>query len=77
MEIKRDRDARTISLSQKGYNKKILSCFNMEKAKSLRTPLAGHFKLSASLSPKTQQDIKYMAKISYSYVVGSLMYAII
>ena len=77
MKIKRDRDAATISLSQEGYIKKIISRFNMEKAKSIRTPLAGHFKISTSLSPKTQEDIKYMAKIPYSYAVGSLMYAMI
>ena len=77
IEIKRDRDAATISLSQEGYIKKILSRFSMEKAKSVRTPLAGHFKISASLSPKTQEDIKYMTKISYSLAVGSLMYAMI
>ena len=70
-------DAATISLSQEGYIKKILSRFNMEKVKLVRTPLSGHFKLSASLSPKTQEDIKYMAKIPYSSAVGSLMYAMI
>ena len=77
MEIKRDRAAWTISLSQEGYIRKILSRFNMEKTKPVRTPLAGHFKLSALLSPKTQEDIEYMAKMPYSSAVGSLMYAMI
>jgi len=40
------------------------------------SPLAPHFKLSASMSPKTIDDRDYMSHISYATAVGSLMYAI-
>lgn len=77
MEIKRNQVARIMSLSKKGYIEKILCCFNMEKVKSVKTLLAKHFKLSTLLFPKTKEEIKYMTKILYSFVVGFLMYAMI
>ena len=49
----------------------------MDKAKLVRTPLVGYFKLSTSLSLKTEEDIKYMSKIPYSYAVSSFVYAMI
>ena len=46
MEIHRDRDAKKLWLSQKGYIEKVLEKFNMNNEKSVSTPLANHFKLS-------------------------------
>ena len=49
MEIARDRQRGTLCLTQKQYLKKVLQCFSMsEKTKPVSTPLAPHFKLSAS-----------------------------
>ena len=58
--------------------KKVLQCFDMsEKTKPVSTPLAPHFKLSASQCPKTEEEPEYMSKVSYSNAVGSLMYAMV
>ena len=47
MEIMRDRNSGLLFLSQQSYIKKVLHCFNMHDAKSVSTPIAPHFKLSA------------------------------
>ena len=46
--IVRDRSLGLIWLSQENYIKKVLERFNMDKAKPVNCPLAGHFKLSSS-----------------------------
>ena len=48
MEIRRDRDAKRLWLSQANYVKKVLERFSMENAKPVSTPLANHFRLSTS-----------------------------
>ena len=48
-----------------------------EKTKHVSTPLAPHFKLSASQCPKTEEEREYMSKVPYSNAVGSLMYAMV
>ena len=54
MEIARDRQRGTLCLTQKQYLKKVLQRFGMsEMTKPVSTPLAPHFKLSASQCPKT------------------------
>ena len=40
-------------------------------------PLAPHFKLSALLSPRTDEEREYMAHVLYASLVGSLMYAMV
>ncbi|KAI3780212.1 hypothetical protein L2E82_10183 [Cichorium intybus] len=77
MEIVRDRKSRILHLSQKGYIEKVLRRFNMHEAKPVNTPFAAHFKLSSALSPTTETDMEYMARVPYSSAVGSLMYAMI
>ena len=53
MEVTRDKKLVRLCLSQKEYLRKVLKCFGMnEKSKPVSTPLAPHFKLSASMSPK-------------------------
>ena len=76
MEIARDRQRGTLFLTQKRYLKKVLQCFGMsEKTKPVSTPLALHFKLSASQCPKTEEEREYMSKVPYSNAMGSLIYA--
>ncbi|KAE8715770.1 hypothetical protein F3Y22_tig00110160pilonHSYRG00432 [Hibiscus syriacus] len=77
MEICRDRDSRKLWLSQRGYVKKMLERFAMSSAKPVSTPLANHFKLSSEQCPKTDKEAEDMAKVSYSNVVGYLMYAMV
>ena len=78
MEIARDRQRGTLCLTQKQFMKKVLQRFGMsKKTKPVSTPLAPHFKLSASQCPKTEEEQEYMSKVPYSNAVGSLMYAMV
>ena len=57
MGITRDRQRGTICLTRKQYLKKVLQRFGMsEKTKPISTPLAPHFKLSASQCPKIEDE---------------------
>jgi hypothetical protein len=49
----------------------------MQNSKPVSTPIAPHFKLSSSQSPRTDLDFDYMSKVPYSSVVDSLMYAMV
>ena len=54
---------------------KVLSRFNMDKAKPMSTPLGSHFRLCKDQSPKTYKEIEHIIKVPYALVIGSLMYA--
>jgi hypothetical protein len=77
MEITTDRKSGLLYLSQKNYIEKVLHHFNMHNAKPVSTPLAPHFKSSAKQCAKSDDDLEYMSKVSYSSVVRSLMYAMV
>jgi hypothetical protein len=77
MEITRDRNSGLLFLSQQNYIKKVLHRFNMHDAKSVSTPIAPHFKLSAEQCPSTDEYFEYMSRVPYSSAVGSLMYAMV
>jgi hypothetical protein len=77
MEITRDRKSGLLFLSQHDYINKVLHRFNMPDAKKVTTPIAPHFKLSATQCPVTDEDIEYMSRVPYSSAAGSLMYAIV
>jgi hypothetical protein len=57
--------------------KKVLSIFSMDGAKSVSTPLGSHFRLTKDQSPKTDKEKVYMNKVSYTSVIGSLMYVMV
>ncbi|KAE8717034.1 cytochrome P450 71A9-like [Hibiscus syriacus] len=78
MEISRDRQRGKLCLTQKQYMRKVLQCFGMnENTKHVSIPQAFHLKLSSQLSPKTNEEREYMAKVPYPNAVGSLMYAMV
>ncbi|KAH0685102.1 hypothetical protein KY289_022854 [Solanum tuberosum] len=77
MRITRLRDERKIYLSQKKYIERVLERFNMKNAKPVSTPLAGHMKLSKKMCLTVREEKESMAKVPYSFVVGSLMYAMV
>jgi hypothetical protein len=77
MEIIRDRKSGLLYLSQKNYIEKVLHRFNTHNVKPVSTPLAPHFKLFAKQCAESDDDLEYMSKVSYSSVVGSLMYAMV
>nr|CAD1824808.1 unnamed protein product [Ananas comosus var. bracteatus] len=62
MEIWRDRQNGTLSLSQKGFVEKLICKFGMSKAKAVKTPFGSHFKLSS--------EQKLINRVPYSSVVG-------
>ena len=78
MKISRDRKNGKLWLSQKAYIEKILERFNMSKAKIVGSPLAGHFKLSSKQCPTSEKKKEEkMSKVSYSSIVGNLVYAMV
>ncbi|XP_070053673.1 uncharacterized protein [Nicotiana tomentosiformis] len=77
MEIKRDRKANMLFLTEKKYLEKVLERFVMKDVKSVSTPLAAHFKLSAAQSPQSKEEERHMAQVPYSSAVGSIMYAMV
>ena len=78
MKIERDRKGGKVSLTQKGYLKKVLQKFNINSdTKSVSTLLAFHFKLKATMSPTFIEERDYMTHVSYVSAVGSLIYVMV
>jgi hypothetical protein len=77
MEITRDRQAGTLTISQEGYLLKVLKDFGMDQAKSVNTPMGIHFKLKPANDEEVQKQSEVMRAIPYQSVVGSLMYSMI
>jgi hypothetical protein len=75
IEIKRDREARTISLSRRSYIKSTIRHYNLEDAKPYSTPMETNIKLTTAQSPKTPHEIARMRDVPYIEGVGSLMWA--
>ena len=49
----------------------------MKNTKLVSTPLVGHMKLSKKMCPTTREEKENMAKVPYSSVVESIMYAMV
>jgi len=49
----------------------------MDKTKPVSIPLAEHLKLSTMQCPNNEEEKKEMSRVSYSSVIGSLIYAMI
>lgn len=64
-------------ITQTEYFNKIIGKFHLEQAKTLKTPFAQHFKLSATQSPVSEKDIVDMKSVPYANLVGSLMYGMV
>ena len=77
IEIVRDRKAGSLYLSQRGYIEKVLRRFNIHNCKLVSTLLALHFKLSALLSPQSDDEIECMSRVPYSSAIGSLRYTMV
>ncbi|CAM8962827.1 unnamed protein product [Rhodiola kirilowii] len=77
MQIKGRRKDNQLFLSKSDYLAKVVEKFEMEKAKLVLTPVAGHFKLSKDQEPQTKEEQTYMERVPYSNAVGCLMYAMV
>jgi hypothetical protein len=75
IENKRNREDRTISLSQQSYITSILQHFNFTDTKPLSMPMDPNVKLSNDHSPTSVKDIAAMKQVPYREAVGSLMWA--
>ena len=58
--ITKDRQIGVLKIDQEGYLEKLVSKFNMTKCKPMNVPIAGHFQLSMSQCPTTDEDKKEM-----------------
>lgn len=74
IDIKRDRNEGVLYLSQSSYLKKVAQKFKMNEAKTVNTPIGGHFKLSAVQDVSECIDTE---RFPYSSAVGSIMYAMV
>jgi hypothetical protein len=75
IEIKRDRERRTVHLSQWSYVESIIRRYNFEDLKPVSMPMDCGLLLSMSPIPKTMAEWAEMQDIPYREAVGSLMYA--
>jgi transposase InsO family protein len=75
IEIARDRDARTIRLTQRQYIDDIIRRYGCHNERPLSLPMGTNMRLSSDQSPKTPEDIAAMRNIPYRQAIGSLMYA--
>ena len=75
IEIKHDRNKKTIHLSQRSYISSILCRYNFQDLKPVSIPMDTNIRLTTSQSPSTTVEIAKMCDIPYHKVVGSLMYA--
>jgi hypothetical protein len=70
VKIFRDRSRKLLGMSQQTYIKKILERFQMNDCKPIDNPIAKGENLCLEMCPKTQDEIKKMACVSYCYSVG-------
>ena len=73
----KDKQMGTLWLYQAKYIRKVLQRFNMSYAKTIRIPLANHFKLCKEHYPRTDEEKDFIAKVSYTSAIGSLMYVMV
>ena len=76
IDITRNLEERTISLSQQEYVERILKEFGMEQSKSCGTPQAVGVKLSREMCPTDIIEKKEMEKVPYANLIGGLMYLV-
>ncbi|CAM8886142.1 unnamed protein product [Rhodiola kirilowii] len=77
MVIDRDRSKCFLKLHQRPYLEKIVSRFSSLDYKPVQVPLAPHFILSKSQSPKSDIEFAKMENVPYANAIGSVMYAMI
>jgi hypothetical protein len=71
--FRRDRVARTVTLSQDDYARRVLKRFGMERSVPSDTP-AGCERLSKTMGPQNEEERARMRRYPYRAAVGSLLY---
>jgi len=75
VEIKRDRQAGTIHLSQRAYIDSILKRYNFDDLKPLSSPMDSSIRLTSEQSPATTAEHAVMRDKPYREAVGALNWA--
>ena len=75
IEIIRDRNKRTLGLSQRQYVDMITKRFNVEKCDGGELPIGKRDKMSNEQSPKNKLEKASIKDKPYASLMGSLMYA--
>ena len=73
--VKRNREKRTISLSQESYIRAIVKRYGFEDLKPSAVPMSPGCKLSTADSPKTPQEFSEMKDKPYREAIGAAQYA--
>ena len=75
IEVRREREAGRLFLSQRSYLESIIRRYRFDDLKPLSIPMDPNVRLSSAQSPSTTQDFARMRDVPYHEAVGSLMYA--
>jgi transposase InsO family protein len=75
MEIKRDREARTIHISQRAYLDSIIRRYNFDELKPLSIPMDPSIRLSSEQAPVNAAEVAIMRDKPYREAVGALNWA--
>jgi hypothetical protein len=75
IEIKRDRDTRTIHLSQRTYIDSILHRYNFDELKPLSTPMDPSIRLMMEQAPQSAAEAAIMCDKPYHKAIGTLNWA--
>jgi transposase InsO family protein len=75
MEVKRNKEKRTISFAQRSYIDLIIKRFHLQDASPVTIPMNPHTLLKKSQQPRTQREKNKMHNVPYREAIGSLMWA--
>ena len=74
VKLERDRQNRTISLSQPAYVDSILHTYRMQDCNPAQTPMAEKDRLSSAMSPVSEEEKEDMKGVPYREALGKLLY---
>ena len=74
IDITRNRQTRTLKISQGHFAISILKRYNMEQCDGTHIPAKPNHRLTMDMCPKTREEQDQMKRIPYRECVGSLMY---
>ena len=74
IQIRRNRKAGTLTMSQELYANQILQRFSLEQCTGRSTPLEPGLQLSKDMAPLTEAEKQLMERTPYREAIGSLMY---
>ena len=57
--------------------KKVLERYEIENAKPIELPLVEHFRLSKTISSKSEMEAQEIERVPYISGVGSIMYSMV